>query len=546
LDGIISNKDAIGAIVEITGSFGTQIREIRGGESYGITNTFNCHFGLGSASTIDQVTIFWPSGLETTIDNPAINTWHNLAESPCQLQAPAIVALGSTQFCAGGSVTLQANNADLTYAWNNGQTGTSITVTQAGNYFATATSAEGCIAITAAISVTQANDQPAAIIPVGNTHICENSSVTLTATQGVSYLWSNGATTQSIDASEAGNYTVQVVGQCGTSTSTPVVVEVSVAPATPSLTNIEINSGETATFNVTGGNSVSWYATATSNTPLASGNSFTTPVLNATTSYWVEDATVTPGAVAAGGKSDQTMNNEGQYQQNSTYYLIFNAEEDILINSVKVFAEGAADRTIAVIDAAGNTVVSGTFTIPDGESVVNLNFEVPQGTGYGLRLTGNNPLLWRDKDTNTPFDYPYSISDLATITGTNVTGGNTYNFYYYFYDWNVQAPDFACTSERVEVQAIIIGVDEITSVTNMQLYPNPANDLVNITFGSLVSEVLTTRVIDQTGRVVSTQQFTCSTGANTHLLNVADLAAGVYQVQLAMGNQTATRVIVVE
>ena len=546
LDGIISNKDAIGAIVEITGSFGTQIREIRGGESYGITNTFNCHFGLGSASTIDQVTIFWPSGLETTIDNPAINTWHNLAESPCQLQAPTIVALGSTQFCAGESVTLQANNANLTYAWNNGQTGTSITVTQAGNYFATATSAEGCIAITGAISVTQANDQPAAIIPVGDTHICENSSVTLTATQGVSYLWSNGATTQSIDASEAGNYTVEVVGQCGTSTSTPVAVEVSVAPATPSLTNIEINSGETATFTVTGGNSVSWYDTATSNTPLASGNSFTTPVLNATTSYWVEDANVTPGAVAAGGKTGQTLNNEGQYQQNSTYYLIFNAEEDIVINSVKVFADGAADRAIAVIDAAGNTVVSGTFTIPDGESVVNLNFEVPQGTGYGLRLTGNNPLLWRDKDTNTPFDYPYSISDLATITGTNVTGGNTYNFYYYFYDWNVQAPDFACTSERVEVQAIIIGVDEITSVTNMQLYPNPANDLVNITFGSLVSNVLTTRVIDQTGRVVSTQQFTCSTGANTHLLNVADLAAGVYQVQLAMGNQTATRVIVVE
>jgi len=46
--------------------------------------------------------------------------------------------------------------------------------------------------------------------------------------------------------------------------------------------------------------------------------------------------------------------------------------------------------------------------------------------------------------------------------------------------------------------------------------------------------------------VVSTQQFTCTTGANTHLLNVADLAAGVYQVQLTMGNQTATRVIVVE
>jgi hypothetical protein len=240
------------------------------------------------------------------------------------------------------------------------------------------------------------------------------------------------------------------------------------------------------------------------------------------------------------------MNNEGQYQQNSTFFLIFNAEEDVIINSVKVFADGAGDRTIAVVNAAGNTVVSGTFAIPDGESVVNLNFEVPQGNGYGLRLTDSNPLMWRDKDTDTPFDYPYAVGDLVSITGTNVTGSNTYNFYYYFYDWNVQAPDFACSSDRVEVQAIVIGVEEITSVTNMQLFPNPANDLVNITFGSLVSNVLTTRVIDQTGRVVSAQQFNCSTGANTHLLNVAELAAGVYQVQLTMGNQTASRVIVVE
>jgi hypothetical protein len=546
LDGIASNKDAVGAIVEITGSFGTQIREVRGGESYGITNTFYCHFGLGQASSVEQAKIYWPSGLVTTIDNPSINTWHNIAESPCFLQSPSIVALGSTQFCAGGSVTLQANNPDLDYTWNNGQTGSSIIVDTPGNYFATATSIDECIAISSSILVTQVVDQPAEIISVGDTHICENSSVTLTATQGASYLWSNGATTQSIEATQAGSYTVEVVGQCGTSTSTPVVVEVSVTPASPSLSNIEINYGETATFSVAGGNSISWFDSATANTPIASGNTFTTPSLTTTTSYWVEDANVTPGDLAAGGKSEQTMNNEGQYQQNSTYYLLFNANEDVIINSVKVFASGAADRTIAVIDAAGNTVVSGTFNIPNGESIVNLNFEVPQGVGYGLRLTGQNPQLWRDKDSDTPFDYPYNVGDLVTITNTNVSGGSTYNYYYYFYDWNVQAPDFACTSERVEVQAIVIGVDEITSVTDMQLYPNPANDLVNITFGSLVSNVLQTRVIDQTGRVVSARQFACSTGSNTHQLNVADLAAGVYQLQMTMGNQQATRMIVVE
>jgi LysM repeat protein len=280
-------------------------------------------------------------------------------------------------------VTLQASNAGLTYEWSNGQTGQSITVSEPGNYFATATSAEGCIAISQGIAVTIVPNSPAAILAQGDTHICDNSSVTLTANQGVSYLWSNGATSQSIEASQAGSYTVQVIGQCGESTSQPVVVEVSVAPAAPSLTDITINAGETATFNVSGGTNVQWYATATSNTAIATGNTFTTPSLAATTSYWVEDINLTPGDIATGGQLAQTNNGQGQYQPNSTYYMLFDANEDVIINTVKVFAQGAADRTIAVVDAAGATIATGTFSIPDGESVVTLDFFVPAGSGSG-------------------------------------------------------------------------------------------------------------------------------------------------------------------
>jgi hypothetical protein len=546
LEGIVSNKDAVGAIVEITGAFGTQIREVRGGESYGITNTFKCHFGIGAASSINQVTIYWPSGLETVIDNPSINTYHSIAESPCQLDAPSLIAVGSTQFCEGGSVTLQASNAALTYEWNNGQTGQSITVSTPGNYFATATSAEGCIAITQGIAVTIVPNSPAVILAQGDTHICDNSSVTLTANQGVSYLWSNNATTQSIDVTEAGSYTVQVIGQCGESTSQPIVVEVSVAPAAPSLTDITINPGETATFSVTGGTNVQWYTTATSNTPIATGNSFTTPALSATTSYWVEDANTTPGAQATGGKSEQTLNNDGQYQPNSTYFLLFDANEDVIINSVKVFAEGAANRTIAVVDAGGATVATGTFNIPDGESVVTLNFFVPAGSGYGLRLVGNNPLLWRDKDLATPFAYPFQIGDMVTITNTNVSGGDTDNYYYYFYDWNVQQPDFTCASDRVEVQAIVAGINELVGVSNMELYPNPANTNLTVSYTSQVNAGMSISLMDQTGRVVLNENINSTSGFNTHRLNVANLAAGIYQLQIARGNQTATHKVVIE
>ena len=546
LEGIISNKDAVGAIAEITGSFGTQIREVRAGESYGITNTFYCHFGLGSATSVDQVKIYWPSGLETIIQNPAINTFHSIAESPCFLAAPAVVAVGSTQFCEGGSVTLQASNPGLNYTWNNGQTGSSITVSQPGNYFATASSSEGCIAISTAISVSYTQDAPAAISAEGETQICENSSLTLVANEGTAYLWSNGETTQSIQAAEAGTYTVQVTGQCGQSVSEPVELVVYPSPAAPVIGNIETSPNSSVTFTVEGGSNVQWYDSASSDTPIATGNSFTTPSLNATTSYWVEDISLNQGEVATGGKLTQTLNNQGQFQPNSTYYMFFNANEDVIINSVKVFAEGTANRTIAVVDAAGTTIATGTFNIPNGESIVNLNFFVPAGTGYGMRLVGNNPLLWRDKDLTTPFAYPFQIGSLVTITNTNVSGGDTDNYYYYFYEWNVQAPSFACASERVEVQAVVLDVQHLEGTNELQLFPNPASSELTLSYTSTVSAITEVQFLDQTGRVIFNEQINSAVGFNKHQFDVSRFAAGMYQMRVVRGSQSASYKVVVE
>ena len=80
LTGYESNKNAVGAKVKIHGSFGTQVREIRAGESYGITNTFSCHFGLGTETVIDYAEVFWPSGLYSYIDDPASNVFHSVHE----------------------------------------------------------------------------------------------------------------------------------------------------------------------------------------------------------------------------------------------------------------------------------------------------------------------------------------------------------------------------------------------------------------------------------------------------------------------------------
>lgn len=69
-----SNINGIGARIEVTTSnLGTQIRDVRSGEGFRYMSTLNAHFGLGQEEEIESVTVFWPSGNISVIDNPNIN-----------------------------------------------------------------------------------------------------------------------------------------------------------------------------------------------------------------------------------------------------------------------------------------------------------------------------------------------------------------------------------------------------------------------------------------------------------------------------------------
>jgi hypothetical protein len=62
LKGTHSNRDAIGARVEIQADGKTQVDEVRSGGSYLSHNDMRIHFGLGSASHVDRIRIRWPDG----------------------------------------------------------------------------------------------------------------------------------------------------------------------------------------------------------------------------------------------------------------------------------------------------------------------------------------------------------------------------------------------------------------------------------------------------------------------------------------------------
>jgi len=80
LTGTTSNRNGIGARVEITGPWGTQIRECRSGENFAPMSTMDVMFGLGAATEITNITVKWPSGIVDVINNPAINSRIQIVE----------------------------------------------------------------------------------------------------------------------------------------------------------------------------------------------------------------------------------------------------------------------------------------------------------------------------------------------------------------------------------------------------------------------------------------------------------------------------------
>ncbi|HEV2721988.1 MAG TPA: hypothetical protein VG323_18350, partial [Thermoanaerobaculia bacterium] len=157
---------------------------------------------------------------------------------------PALTASGPTTFCSGGTVTLTApagySNylwSDGTYSWRNADNTpqSSIDVSRSGTYTVTVSQTGTiCTATSAPVAVT-VNDRPAkpVITASGPTTFCTGGSVTLSAPAGYSYLWSNGATTQSIDVTASGSFTVTVTDANGCSSSSSDTQWVIVDPVPP-------------------------------------------------------------------------------------------------------------------------------------------------------------------------------------------------------------------------------------------------------------------------------------------------------------------------
>lgn len=138
--------------------------------------------------------------------------------------------------------------------------------------------------------------------------------------------------------------------------------------------------------------------------------------------------------------------------------------------------------------------------------------------------------------------FPHNAHDtlLAYVYGADATGA-------LFTDDGIDNNAGTVGGNNIDGAALVFGTP--TSLKNvfankaeaLNVYPNPSNGNVNVKHALTAATEVSVKVTDIAGRVVFTQNYgKQAAGEQTFNMNLANLANGVYAIELTAGSQRAT------
>jgi len=435
------------------------------------------------------------------------NTLNQSLTDPTPPTAPTITPSGATTFCNGGSVTLTSSYASGNN-WSNSSTSQNIVVTTSGTYSVTYTDGSGCSSSSTPVVVTVNNNPSAPTISAGGaTTFCTGGSVTLTSSQGSGNTWSTTETTQAINVTSSGSYTVTYTNANGCSTtSAATVVTVNPLPAAPT-----ISAGGATTFCAGG--------SVTLTSSQASGNTWstteTTQAINATSSgsYTVAytdgngcQATSTPTVVTVNAlPATPTISASGSTTICDNSWSTTETTQAITVSST-----GSYSVTYTDGNGCSSTSASETVTVNP----------LPTVSLAALSNTCEN---------YAPFALSGGSPAGGTYSGTGVSGGQfdpsvgagTYTITYSYTDGN-SCSNTATSDITVDACLAVEAIDG----TELEVYPNPFGSVLNVKFDGEYNFEL----FDASGRLITTGK-----AMNESIINVSNLEAGYYTLRVVSG-----------
>lgn len=403
----------------------------------------------------------------------------------------------------------------------------------------------------------------------GETTVCAGKPVTLSlgnvvVGEGVSYQWQSSAdgseyididgetaTTCSVAPLADTYYRCNVTCSFSSSTvaSTPILISLNntITSTIPATICMPDNIAVLAATSSAG--DVKWYLNQTGGVALSTGDTFNTPEITATTTFYAgtESATqLTAGLPYAGGSGSGTLNRG----------LLFNLSNTIVLNSVKVYPQqnpsGSGPMPITIKVLQNGVQVPGTSDVvftPDAAAdwsptnvaqIVELNYALDAGNDYTLEITdgasSDNALAYLS-----PFPSPFPVSNGAVTILGGIDNGLVDDYgYYFFFDWDVTE---ICSSARIAVTATVqtaeecgLGNQSFSALTKVAAYPNPYSDTFRLDVRTNSTEDIGVKIYDMVGRLIANKTIRFNDLANVKI--GSGYPSGVYNVVVTQENQT--------
>ncbi len=208
---------------------------------------------------------------------------------------------------------------------------------------------------------------------------------------------------------------------------------------------------------------IKWYTAASGGNVVGTGSPFTTPSINATTTFYVS-AAAGGGGVGSVGPATNTIGGGGAVAL--TYHLYFDVlAPSMNLHGVYVYPGAAGNVTLYIANSSGTELHTVTYPVTAGDignkTFIPIDFVIPNGTNYRLgynSITGGGVSMFRNTDGAV---YPYTMPEVVSITGNSFSGYPQY--YYYFYDWQITT---GCESARTPVVATVTPPPALTTTAS--------------------------------------------------------------------------------
>ncbi len=270
---------------------------------------------------------------------------------------------------------------------------------------------------------------------------------------------------------------------------------------------ITVNASGTFTVTYTDNNGCS----ATSTSTIVDVSNAPVPTINASATEACTGETVTLTSSTA---DSYTWSNGG-----TTQSITVNATETVTVTTTN------ANACNGVGTSAPITV---TFT------------QTP--TAAGSFTTSGNVVTFTNTSTNAT-DYSWDFGDFTNSSAAAPLHAYAANGSYTVV---LTALNGNCADEFTMTVSISVSLEELSGLSEVNLYPNPTNAETTISFNSQVAQEANLKMVNQLGQIVSNYVINTETGFNQIELGTAEFNNGLYTIMIETDNGLVIRKLIVQ